>query len=253
MRPMGSSKHKSWLKSTPLFVIALLVLLLSACTPATPLPSATPLPPSATPLPPTNTATATQTPLPPTATVTPSPTDTPTITPTPTPAAAFEKMQIMAVEKIVSGVRINLLIPGVTVAYTLKMNGHEYSCSMAPTLQDHLFCVGLADVQPDQTVALELLDPQSGAQVYAAKVYFASYPTAIPAGNAGNDCAQRGQGVSCEVECRHLPAGGYCVVATCTDACGLYRSVQTCPEGMTDFSSCTEDEWAEAKRINAFP
>jgi hypothetical protein len=234
-----------------LFLPLALTSLLAACAAPAPTPTAlaatnTPVLPTVTitPLPPTTT---------PTVTATLIPSETPTITPTPTPAAAFDQIQIMAVERIVSGVRINLFIPKVSVAYDLKIQGYEYTCGIDAKTKDHLFCVGLADIQPDQTITLELLDPQSGAQVYATQIFYASYPTAIPAGNAGNNCADRGTGVSCEVECRQLPAGGYCVVATCTDACGLYRSVQTCPEGMTDFTSCTQDEWDEAKRIYGFP
>jgi hypothetical protein len=237
-------------------LILLPALLLAACAPSTPpLPTASPSAPapSNTPVPPT----ATPTPLPPTpsatATLTPLPTDTPTISPTPTPAADFARIQIAAVENVLSGVRINLLLPGVTVPYNLNINGYDYTCQLAAEAKDHLFCFGLANINPDQNVSLVLLDPQSLAEVYAADIYFASYPTAIPAGNAYNNCPDRGKGVSCEVECRHLPVSGYCIVATCTDACGLYRSVQTCPEGMTDFSSCTAEEWDEAKRIYSLP
>ena len=57
---------------------------------ATPIPTATPVPPTATPVPsPTATLISTPTPLPPTATPTPSPTPSPTTTSTPEPALLF--------------------------------------------------------------------------------------------------------------------------------------------------------------------
>lgn len=233
----------------------LMALALSACSTATPLPTIT-SEPSATPLPPTASATITPSPLPPTATVTPTRTNTPTITPTPTPAAAFEQLQIWAAENLVGGVRINLLLPNVTVPYTLKIRGYDYTCTIEPEVKDHLFCFGLAQIQPGQTVALALLDPQSGAQIYAADVYYTGSYTATPQGiYTNNDCPQRGvDGGNCETECRQLPEGGFCVVATCGDACGLYFSVNSCPANMSeDFSSCTEDQWAEAKRLYSIP
>ncbi|MBI5877057.1 MAG: hypothetical protein HZB53_05345 [Chloroflexi bacterium] len=70
-------------------IILMLVLLLAACGPLAPAPTATPVPPTATPVPPTATpvpptATSTNTPTA-TATNTPLPTATPTSTSTPTP------------------------------------------------------------------------------------------------------------------------------------------------------------------------
>ena len=65
-------------------------------------------------------------------------------------------------------------------------------------------------------------------------------PTALlvpptPVGWAGNNCPQRGQNVSCETECRIAPDGNPCIVATCTDACGPYFSVHTCPDMSLEF------------------
>jgi hypothetical protein len=246
LSPSGGKRWHAWL------LLAFVAIALAACSaPATPEFTATPPLPSSTPVPPTATKTVTATA---TLTVTPSPTSTPTITFTPTPAAAFDQVQLMAAENIVGGVRLNLLLPNVTVAYKLQVRGSEFTCALEPTLKDHLFCLGLAQIQSGQNVTIDFIDPQSNKKIYSANVYYAGFQTATPQGIYGNDCDQRGEGVTCETECRQLPSGGYCVVATCSDACGLYFSVNSCPVDMSeDFSSCTEDQWAEAKRLYSLP
>jgi hypothetical protein len=197
----------------------------------------------------TATATATAT-----VTATPRPSSTPTITLTPTPTASFDKLQLMNAENVVGGVRLNLFLPNVTVPYKLLLRGSEFTCQLEPTLKDHLFCFGLAQIPPGETVAIDFFDPQSNEKVYSGSVYYVGSQTATPQGIYGNTCAKRGEGATCETECRQIPSGGYCVVATCSDACGLYFSVHTCPADLPeDFSSCTEDQWAEARRLYSLP
>jgi hypothetical protein len=236
----------------PALTILFLAGLLAGCAPATPQPTVT-LSSSATPPP----ATATVTPSPTqtvTVTPTPSPSPTETITQTPTPPAAFDQLQILNSEAVVGGVRVTLALPGVSVAYKLLIRGYEYACTLDPQVQDRLFCFGLAQIPPAQTVPLVLQDPVNGEQIYVADVYYTGSFTATPESYASSDCPQRGEGANCEPECRQLPEGGYCVVATCSDACGIYFSVNTCPAEMSmDFNSCTEDQWAEAKLRYSIP
>lgn len=233
-------------------LVLFLGLAFSACAPVAPAPTLTPVPPTTTHTPspiPSVTAAPTQT-----ATLLSTATFTPTISPTPTPAAAFEQMQIQGVESIVGGVRVNLFLPGVETAYTLRIKDNQYTCTLVPEAKDHLFCLGLALVPEDEPLPVVLLDPASGAKVYASELIFSVPDAVLPAGYTHNWCEQRGEGVNCETECRQLPAGGYCVVATCTDACGLYFSIQTCPNDMSmDFTSCNEEQWAEAKRLYSIP
>lgn len=235
----------------------LLAGLLSACLPSTPEPAPTSTPAA---LPtaqrrletleiPTSTVTATSSPSP-----SPSASPTSTITPSPTPSAVFDQLQILASDSIIGGVRITLALPGVDVPYILRIRGYEYKCVLDPQVKDRLYCVGLAQVPPGQKSNLVLLDPKSGQQVYAAEVFYAGFFTSTPQGYTSNSCPQRGEGANCEPECRQLPEGGYCVVATCTDACGVYFSVNTCPVEMSmDFNSCTEEQWAEAKLRYSIP
>jgi hypothetical protein len=189
-----------------------------------------------------------------TVTLTHTPAASVTITLTPTPAPAFEQVQILAVESVIGGVRVTLQLPNVLSEYKLTLRGYEYKCTLDPQVKDRLFCFGLGQIPAGQKAALVLSDPASGEQVYAADVFYAGFFTSTPQGNASNDCPSRGENAGCETECRQLPEGGYCVVATCTDACGLYFSVNTCPSGMSmDFNSCTEEQWADARLRYSLP
>lgn len=207
---------------------------------ATALPSATTLPtvpPSATPPP---------------ATVTPAATPIPPATPT--PSADFAALRIDAVEKTTAGYRINLYLPGVQVEYDLVLSGHPYACTLVAEVPDRLFCNGLAAVTPHEQLPIVLFAPGTKDEAYRGTLRYIPIPTPTPEGYAHNDCPSRGENASCETECRQLPEGGFCVVATCTDACGIYFSVATCPQNMSsDFPSCTEEQWAEARRLYSLP
>ena len=88
------------------------------------------------------------------------------------------------------------------------------------------------------------IDPQTQETVYTGSTIYSAalFATPLPVLNGKNDCPNRGQDVSCEVECRLLPDNSPCIVATCTDACGLYRSIESCPQDMSkDFASCPPD------------
>jgi hypothetical protein len=54
--------------------------------------------------------------------------------------------------------------------------------------------------------------------------------------NTANDCALRGESLSCEFEYRKDGQGCY-VGATCYDACGLFYSINTIPPGVEEFSA----------------
>ena len=239
-------------------------VLLLACSPApTPLPSPTPggLPSATvvgiTPSAPTATATATATltasksPAPTfTLTLLPSLTLTPSQTLTATPAADFAHFQIIAVDSTIGGIQVVIRLPGIQIAYQVKIHGHDYACVLADKVPDRLFCSGLATVPFDQTLEVLFSDPASGQVVFSGETIFSSAlnATALPIKNGLNDCAQRGQNVHCEVECRLLANGSPCIVATCADACGLYRSIQTCPQDMpSKFASCPPELFAQMK------
>jgi hypothetical protein len=235
-------------------LVLMACLLLLACAP-TPTPAPT-LPPSETPAPsptslpsPTASATATLTSTP-TLTLVPTLTLTATQTLTATPAAAFDKFQIISVSSGIGGISVIIKLEGVTTAYQVKIRSYDYACVIDAKYPDRLFCSGLATPPFDKPLDVVFIDPQSHQVVYSGSTIYSSalFATPLPVLNGKNDCPTRGQGVSCEVECRLLPDNTPCIVATCTDSCGLYRSIETCPQDMSkDFASCTPDLFARMK------
>jgi hypothetical protein len=178
---------------------------------------------------------------------TPQPSETPTTSPTPTPSAAFDKIQILAVDNVVGGVQLTIALPGVSVAYKIKVRGYEYTCQLDPKVADRLFCLGLA-AQPVGQMPLVVLDPQSGATVFEGKITYAGLGPKPVYGQPTDKCPVRGEGGNCETECRLLPDGTPCIVATCVDGCGVYRSIETCPQNMDpNFSSCPPDLFDKMK------
>jgi hypothetical protein len=259
---MASPNIVRWLRPA---VLALIVwsVLLAACSPTpTLLPTST-IPPSASP---TSAPTATAQPsatTPPTVTpspapsATPAPTHTPTAVPTPTSVpAAFDKLQIISISNGIGGVKVIFRIPGIQVAYQVKIRGYDYNCVLDATAPDRLFCTGLAVPPFDVNLDLTFIDPNSHQTVYTGKTIYSSAlgATATVQGWGKNDCPGRGTNVSCETECRLLPNGNPCIVSTCSDACGLYFSVDTCPADMSmDFPSCPPDLFAEMKARYSIP
>lgn len=236
--------HPRW--SAILVLMACFLLLACAPTPTpTPQPSETPAPsPTSAP-----SATATFTPLP-TLTLVPTLTLTATQTLTATPAAGFDKFQIISVSSGIGGISVIFKLPGVKVAYQVKIRSYDYACVVDAKYPDRLFCNGLATPPFDKPLDVVFIDPQTHEPVYTGSTIYseALFATPLPVLNGKNDCPSRGQGVSCETECRLLPDNTPCIVATCTDSCGLYRSIETCPQDMSkDFASCPPDLFAQMK------
>jgi hypothetical protein len=252
--PRETERRGPRLRGSSLLVLTGCLLLL-ACTPP-PVPTqetASPPPqPSSTTAPsptsaPSATFTATIT-LPSTLTLAPSLTATQTLTPT--PAAGFDKFQLISVTNGIGGISLIFRLPGVKVPYQVKMRGYDYSCVLDAKYPDRLFCSGLADPPFDKPLDVLFIDPQTKQTVYTGTTVYSAglYATALPQMNGKNDCPTRGQGVSCETECRLLPDNTPCIVSTCTDSCGLYRSIQTCPNDMSkDFASCPPDLFDQMK------
>lgn len=169
-------------------------------------------------------------------------------------ADKFEETTLLAVEAISSGYRITIRLPGASLGYDLTLNGNPYRCTLVSEYQDRLFCMGGAAVPSGKPLPAGFLLPGTEVEVWSGTLISLAAVTATPAGYTDTDCPSRGENASCETECRQLPGDTYCVVATCADACGLYFSVNTCPQNMSvNFSSCTADQWAEAKARYSLP
>ncbi len=211
---------------------------------ATSLPTASPTQrPSHTPLP-SLTPTLTRT-----ATLVPSPVVSPTL------EVAYAELKLLSVENRVGGWMVTFTLPGIRQPLKLLLGGNTYNCLVDDDYADRLFCQGLAKPAYDTPLSLAFLDEGTGAKLYESSLVFPSAllvpPT--PAGWANTNCAERGQNVSCETECRIAPNGSPCIVATCTDACGPYFSVHTCPDMSLDFPSCTAEQWAYMKKLYQIP
>ena len=150
---------------------------------------------------------------------------------------------------------LTLALPGVQGAMRLSLGGQSYSCVSDPAYPDRLFCQGLARPAYDASLKLVFQDEASGKILYETTTVIPSAlmlpPT--PAGWGYNTCADRGKNVSCETECRIAPNGNPCIVATCTDACGPYFSVHTCPDMSLDFRSCSPEQWTALKKLYQIP
>jgi hypothetical protein len=249
---MGFRKSLQWL---------VFALLLSACIGVQPAIATTS--PTETSLPAvTAAATATSAPtVTPTVTATAAPTVTATATsmPDPTvtsiPQVAFDKLAVLAIDNRVGGWLVTFKLSGAAGALRLTLGGSTFNCVVDKQYPDRLFCQGLSRPPYDTQMPLVFIDPQSGAELYRSTLII---PTALlvaptPAGWSQTSCDQRGKGVSCETECRIAPDGNPCIVATCTDLCGPYFSVHTCPDMSLDFRSCTPEQWAQLKAQYQIP
>ena len=183
-------------------------------------------------------------------------TDTSAPTPSLTPTVDLSKAQVIELTNGFGGIRLIFKIKGLNVPYNVIMAGIKFSCTITDKYPDYLTCYGLSRPPLDQNITEAFLDPQTGQVVYQAKIYLssASLPTQIPAGYADTNCPNRGKNVSCESECRITPNNGPCMVATCTDDCGLYFSVQSCPSDMQLPSPlCNPDQWKQMKAKYGIP
>ncbi len=134
------------------------------------------------------------------------------------------------------------VIPGIRQNYRLDVSGKPFNCSLNEKYPDKLFCTG-PTIAPKTQVKLTFL-PLDGdlTPVYASSYQVPALvtptvdPTTAKGFNAQN-CPVRGVNLRCETEYR-INGDGCCVVSTCSDACGYYYSVDTCPQGMTIAGIC---------------
>lgn len=238
-------------------VILLSGLALGACVPTPSAPAAT-LPVQASPsaVPPAAASATPAATVPPAPSLTPAPTLSPTPSPTPTPPAAFDQARVLSITRNLSGVQIILIIDRLKSAYDITLDKKPYRCAREAAYPDRLVCQGLAMPLPDRPLALEIFPVGSLQPVYSTRLVIAPLfiPTDIPSGYAKYDCPDRGKNVVCEVECRVKPDGNPCVVASCTDACGPYFAVDSCPADLAQpFTFCDLSQYPELKRLYNLP
>lgn len=232
------------------------VISLAACAPqSTPQPS-----PTAVVVTETSAATLTEEPnLAPTETVLPSATATLAETALPTetliPTMDYAAIEIKGLTSSVNGVDVVALVPGIQGAYQLELGGIPYQCATDAGYADRLFCRGLSKPALDQDISVVLTQSDLAQVVYSGRLTIPSamFATQVPDFYTYNSCAERGQNVSCETECRIAPDGNPCIVSTCTDACGAYFAVDTCPLMSMDFSSCSAEQWQQMKARYSIP
>jgi hypothetical protein len=220
-------------RSSFLVAFVLFALFLSACAsvaPAVATPTATLPAPSDTGTPlPSSTRLPSATPQP-SATPTPSasPSLTPSLTSTPSPTSAFIGFQIQASEYRYDGLSIYFVIPGVTQAYRLEVNGQPYTCQVKADLPNRMYCNG--PYHPaGQSVMLSFYTQDGAAPVFeVAYVVNPSMTATIdPSTLTLANCPVRGINPKCETEHR-VADNGACIVSTCVDSCGYWYSVDTC-------------------------
>lgn len=225
-----------------LIVLVMMMGFFSACTAAVELTATAaptqPPPVSETPRP-IETLSPSNTPSPqPTASFTPSPspsmTHTATVTSTPTPS--FAGFSVTYAQYTNYGMLIGFKIPGIKENYRLTVNKIEYKCQINDKAQDSLYCYG-PQFNQNEIVTLDFYPLEGESKPLYEVSYKVSLlvpPTVDPRilmTQAPGTCPQRGVDVTCETEYRNNGNGGYCIVATCNDACGYYYSMDTCPEG----------------------
>jgi hypothetical protein len=237
--------------------LLILLFLLAACSPSSPTSTPTSAE-SATPRP-SATATAASSSTPTasaTYTLTPTRTLTFTPSPSPTPLAALDQAEVIQINDGIGGIGLVLKIPHLSTPYNLILGGTRFDCKLDAQYPDWLFCWGLTRPTLDIPLTQALLDPLTNQVVLERKVVLSSavLPTALPEGYGFTNCPDRGKNISCETECRLDWDGNPCIVATCTDACGLYRSVHSCPQDMPlPAKVCNAEQWVEAKAKHGIP
>jgi hypothetical protein len=225
--------------------VVLVIWLLSSCAQgANPIPTPTPtletLPTAKVVLQtleiPTTTPTATQT-----ATVTETATLTlvPSLTFTSTPEALFSKAQVTSVTTPDGIPHVAIKVPGLKTSYNIILDSKKFKCQTDAKAPEVLFCIGDALPAIAQNIPLIFVNPADETEVYSGTTFIIkqAVPTSTPAGY-GN-CPNRGKNTSCEIECR-LYSGNPCLVVSCFDDCGLYYSLDNCPQGQNE-GICSEE------------
>jgi hypothetical protein len=185
-------------------------------------------------------------------TVTPTLTLVPSLTFTPTPVALFDKAQVTSLSTPNGIPSIGIKVPGLKGIYNIIIDTRKFTCQTDARAPEVLFCTGQASPRIDQTIPLVFTDPQSGAEVYSGTTYIIkeAVPTETPAGYFS--CPNRGKNVYCEVECRTY-SGAPCLVATCSDDCGLYYSINNCPQDRQNDGICSEELEAQMRTKYGLP
>lgn len=237
------------------FLLMVLLVFLVACAESVRVPTELP---TAT-LTPSRAATATLTVTPterPTLTASPTASPSPEPSLSPTPMAELDRAEVINLMDGVGGISVVVKIPHLSLAYDMILAGTRYDCHLEEAYPDWLLCWGLARPPLDVPITQAFLNKETGQVVMERKVVLSSavLPTALPEGYAQTNCPDRGKNISCETECRVDADGNPCIVATCTDACGLYRSVHSCPADMKlPAVVCSPDQWKEAKAKYGIP
>jgi hypothetical protein len=149
--------------------------------------------------------------LPPTETALPSLTATFTETALPTvtltPSADYAAIEIKGLTNNANGVDVVAVIPGISGAYDLQLGGIPYACATDAGYPDRLFCKGLSKPALDTDISVVLTASADSQVVYSGRITIPSgmFATQVPDYYTDNYCAQRGQNVSCETECRIAP------------------------------------------------
>ncbi len=220
---------------------------------ATPTLEAVPVQPTATQLQtvelPSATATGTATA---TATLTNTPTLTlvPSNTASPTPSVLFDQAAVTSLSSANNIVSLVMKIPGLLSAYDLVIDAKTFKCQVIDKYPNLLFCSGSSKPRVNTEVPLAFNDPASGQAVYTGQTLIipAAVPTETPAGYFS--CPNRGKNVFCEVECRIYDNSEPCIVASCSDDCGPYYSIHTCPQTGKNTGIC--DPALDAEMLKKF-
>lgn len=256
MMSVADLSRKSWkIMAGGLILLALMGL--SACAPAAAAEPTAVLAPATETSAPADTLAPTL--PPPTQTALPSLTATFTETALPTvtltPSADYAAIEIKGLTNNANGVDVVAVIPGISGAYDLQLGGIPYACATDAGYPDRLFCKGLSKPALDTDISVVLTASADSQVVYSGRITIPSgmFATQVPDYYTDNYCAQRGQNVSCETECRIAPDGNPCIVATCVDACGAYFAVDSCPYMEMNFSSCSAEQWQQMKARYSIP
>ena len=226
-------------KSSFLFLLPVILVVIAACGTASvqPTPTPTPIPsvlePTIVPVTPTQTAEPTLTPTN-TPTITPTNTPEPTATPTLIPFAGFKEQFRFYRTWFDEGKTIfYFLNAGIDQPLFARIDQHKLKCEHDPETQSAMRCVATERIEIEEEKIIPI-------EFFADEAYFQSVfqydiklPKAlVPLYSNEFDCPDRGLNVQCEYEYRKYT--NLCTTSiTCYDACGYYYSIDNIPENMT--------------------